>query len=152
MPHPASDVDPAQQLRQRRASVEEVYQAIEALGPEADPGAVATLVSDALEASPLVELAPAGTPVIRVNSIVRTVEHQNHLKTLGFSALSPSAHCRGWAADIEVTWFERFGAAGALREVLLDYLDRGVLNVIDEGRAWHICLSPDHAARYARKD
>ncbi len=287
MPHPASDVDPAQQLRQRRASVEEVYQAIEALGPEADPDAVATLVSDALEASPLdelahlrggrerivaqavedyrrfapseasnassaaglvrilllqnvdllwwedvddfdtaadaraaglldlrdlkragevrfsfgiasdglvrrgrdflvqrlapnreprgpglaftdirpemlgvlneistatVELAPAGTPAIRVNSIVRTVEHQNHLKTLGFSALSPSAHCRGWAADIEVTWFERFGAAGALREVLLDYLDRGVLNVIDEGRAWHICLSPDHAARYARKD
>ena len=284
MPHPASDVDPAQQLRQRRASVEEVYLAIEALGPNADPDAVATLVTDALEASPLDELAhlrggqarivaqavedyrrfapsdasnassaaglvrilllqnvdllwwedvedfdteddaraaglldlralkrsgdvhfsfgiasdglvrrgrdflvqrlapnreprgpglaftdirpemlgvlneistttrelaPAGTPAIRVNSIVRTVQHQNHLKTLGFSALSPSAHCRGWAADIEVTWFERFGAAGALREVLLDYLDRGVLNVIDEGRAWHICLSPDHAARYA---
>ena len=286
MPHPASDVDPAQQLRERRASVEAVYLAIEALAPTANPDAVATLVSDALEATPLDELAhlrggrerivaqavedyrrfapseasnatsaaglvrilllqnvdllwwedvddfateadvraarlldlrdlkrvgqvhfsfgiasdglvrrgrdflvqrvtpsreprgpglaftairpemlgvlneisrtttqraPVGTPPIRVNSIVRTVEHQNHLKSLGFSALSPSAHCRGWAADIEVTWFERFGAAGALREVLLDYLDRGILNVIDEGRAWHICLSPDHAARYAPK-
>jgi hypothetical protein len=92
---------------------------------------------------------PAKTPPIRVNSIVRTVAHQEHLKTLGFSALSPSAHCRGWAADIEVSWFERFGAADGLREVLLDYLDRGVLNVIDEGRAWHICLNPDHAERYA---
>jgi len=284
MPHPASDVDPAQQLRERRASVEEVYLAIEALGNGADPDAVAALISAALEEAPLDELAhlrggrerivaqavedyrrfapseasnassaaglvrilllqnvdllwwedvedfateaearaaglldlrrlkrsgrvhfsfgiasdgilrrgrdfvvqrltphreprgaglaytgirpemlgllneiaaavaaiaPSGTPPIRVNSIVRTVEHQNHLKALGFSALSPSAHCRGWAADIEVTWFERFDAADSLREVLLDYLDRGVLNVIDEGRAWHVCLSPEFAHRYA---
>ena len=100
-------------------------------------------------AAAVAAIAPSGTPPIRVNSIVRTVEHQNHLKALGFSALSPSAHCRGWAADIEVTWFERFDAADSLREVLLDYLDRGVLNVIDEGRAWHVCLSPEFAHRYA---
>ncbi len=94
------------------------------------------------------DAAPAGTPPIRVTSITRTVEHQQHLKALGFTALLPSAHCRGWAADIEVAWFERFGAAGALRAVLLDYLDRGVLNVIDEGRAWHICLNPSEVGRY----
>jgi hypothetical protein len=95
------------------------------------------------------EEAPTGTPPIRVNSIVRTVEHQHHLRTLGFSALSPSAHCRGWAADIEVDWFARFGADSALREVLLDYLDNGLLNVIDEGRAWHVCLNPEVAEHYA---
>jgi len=95
------------------------------------------------------EACPAGTPPIRVTSIVRTVEHQVRLKSLGFSALLPSAHCRGWAADIEVAWFERFGADGALREVLLSYLDQGVLNVIDEGRAWHVCLNPTEVERYA---
>ena len=95
------------------------------------------------------EATPPRTPPIRVNSIIRTVEHQQHLRSLGFSALSPSAHCRGWAADIEVEWFERFGADGALREILLGYLDEGVLNVIDEGRAWHVCLNPAFAGRYA---
>lgn len=93
-------------------------------------------------------VAPRGTPPIRVTSITRTVEHQEHLRSLGFSALLPSAHCRGWAADVEVTWFERFGADDALRAVLLDYLDRGVLNVIDEGRAWHVCLNPSEVERY----
>ena len=93
-------------------------------------------------------VAPGGTPAVRVTSITRTVVHQQRLKALGFSALLPSAHCRGWAADIEVAWFERFGADAALREVLLDYLDRGVLNVIDEGRAWHVCLNPDEVGRY----
>ena len=95
---------------------------------------------------------PSGTPPIRVTSVTRTVEHQQRLKELGFSALLPSAHCRGWAADIEVAWFERFGAAGALRDVLLDYLDRGVLNVIDEGRAWHVCLNPAEVERYQALD
>lgn len=95
------------------------------------------------------DLAPPGTPLLRVNSIIRTVEHQQHLRSLGFSALSPSAHCRGWAADIEVDWFRRFGADDVLRKVLLGYLDGGVLNVIDEGRAWHICLNPIFACRYA---
>jgi len=93
--------------------------------------------------------APEGTPPIWVNSISRSVEHQHRLKALGFSALHPSAHCRGWAADIEVGWFARFGADDVLRDVLMDYLERGILNVIDEGRAWHVCLSPDHVAHFA---
>jgi hypothetical protein len=93
--------------------------------------------------------APPGTPRIWVTSITRTAEHQRHLSSLGFSALTPSAHCTGWAADIDAAWFERFDAAAALRTVLEDYLDRGVVNVIDGLTAWHVCLSPDHAARYA---
>ena len=92
--------------------------------------------------------APSGTPPLRVTSVTRTVEHQLRLKSLGFSAMLPSAHCRGWAADVEVTWFDRFGAGDALRKVLHGYLDRGVLNVIDEGRAWHVCLNPAEVGRY----
>jgi hypothetical protein len=92
--------------------------------------------------------APSGAPAMWVNSIVRSVDHQRKLRRLGFSALLPSAHCRGWAADIELNWFERFGAAEALREVLLGQLDAGVLNVIDEGRAWHVCLAPEHVPRF----
>ena len=80
---------------------------------------------------------------------MRSVHHQGRLRDLGFTALLPSAHCRGWAADVEMTWFERFGANGALRDVLLDYQASGVLNVIDEGRAWHLCLAPHAVARYA---
>jgi hypothetical protein len=95
-------------------------------------------------------LAPHGTPPVWVNSLVRTVAHQRHLRELGFTALLPSAHCRGWAADVEMLWFERFGAGGVLRDVLLDYLASGVLNVIDEGRAWHLCLAPYAAEQYRR--
>ncbi len=95
------------------------------------------------------EKAPKGTPPIRVTSITRTIEHQVRLRSLGFSALSPSAHCRGWAADIEVEWFERFRADAILKDVLLGYLDQGVLNVIDEGRAWHVCLNPAYVEHYA---
>lgn len=93
--------------------------------------------------------APPGTPPLWVNSMVRSVVHQRRLRTLGFTALLPSAHCQGWAADLELAWFERFGARAALRELLLDYAEAGVLNVIDEGRAWHICLAPHAVARYS---
>jgi hypothetical protein len=93
--------------------------------------------------------APPGTPPLWVNSMVRSIEHQRRLRTLGFTAFLPSAHCQGWAADVEVAWFERFGARDALREVLLEYADAGVLNVIDEGRAWHVCLAPHAVARYS---
>jgi hypothetical protein len=93
--------------------------------------------------------APEGTPRLWVNSIVRSVVHQRRLRTLGFTALLPSAHCQGWAADVELAWFERFGAREALRSVLLEYSDSGVLNVIDEGRAWHVCLAPHAVARYS---
>ncbi len=91
---------------------------------------------------------PAGTPPLWVNSIVRSVEHQRHLSELGYSALLPSSHCLGWAADVEITWFETFGAADSLRGILTDYRDQGVLNVIGEGQAWHLCLNPEHVPAY----
>lgn len=92
--------------------------------------------------------APAGTPPLWVNSIVRSIEHQRHLSELGYSALLPSSHCLGWGADVEMTWFETFGAADSLRGILTDYRDRGVLNVIGEGQAWHLCLNPEHVLAY----
>ena len=94
---------------------------------------------------------PPRTPPLWVTSVTRTVEHQQHLRSLGFSALTPSAHCRGWAADIEVSWFSDFDAAEQLKGVLNDYFDAGSLNVIDEGRAWHVCLNPTFADGYAAR-
>ncbi|MDQ6715135.1 MAG: DUF5715 family protein, partial [Actinomycetota bacterium] len=93
--------------------------------------------------------APERTPRLWVNSIVRSIEHQKHLSSLGYSALLPSSHCLGYGADIEMAWFRSFGAADVLGDILFDYRDRDVLNVIDEGQAWHLCLSPDHVSDYA---
>ncbi len=85
---------------------------------------------------------PPGAPAMWVNSITRSVDQQRHLRRLGFTAHIPSAHCRGWAADLEMLWLERFHTRDALAEVLLDRRDRGDLNVIDEGRIWHISPNP----------
>ncbi len=87
-------------------------------------------------------LAPAGTPPLWVTSLARSVEHQHHLRALGYSAALPSAHCAGYAADVEMAWFRRFGADSVLRGLLLDLQQAGDINVIDEGQAWHVCLSP----------
>ena len=106
--------------------------------------AVLNEIADALR-----ERAPTGTPALWVNSIVRSVEHQRHLADLGYFALLPSSHCSGYGTDVEMTWYETFGAADVLQSMLLEYRDGGVLNVIDEGQAWHLCLSPDHLAGYA---
>jgi Glutamine amidotransferase domain len=48
--------------------------------------------------------------------------------------------------DIEIEWYERFGAAGALRSLLLERQGAGTINVIDEGQSWHVCVSPAGAA------
>ncbi len=93
--------------------------------------------------------APAATPPLWVNSTVRSIEHQKHLSSLGYSALLPSSHCQGYGVDVEMAWFRTFGAGDILRDILFDYRDRNVLNVIDEGQAWHLCLSPHHVPAYA---
>ena len=92
-------------------------------------------------------VAPAGTPPLWVNSMVRSVEHQQRLRELGYAALLPSSHCLGWAADVEMTWFEPVRRGRRLRGCCIDYRDRGVLNVIDEGQAWHVCLAPSTRLR-----
>ena len=86
--------------------------------------------------------APAGTPPLWVTSLARSVGHQQHLRALGYSAMLPSAHCVGYAADVEMTWYKQFRADQALQSVLLDHQRAGELNVIDEGQAWHLCIRP----------
>ena len=87
-------------------------------------------------------VAPAGTPPLWVTSLARSVAHQQHLKDLGYIAPLPSAHCTGYAADVEMKWYRRFHAHRLLRGLLLDHQRAGEVNVIDEGQAWHVCLSP----------
>ena len=88
------------------------------------------------------DVAPAGTPPLWVTSLTRSVAHQRRLRELGYAALLPSAHCVGYAADIEMAWFRRFRAHRILRGLLLDRQRAGDVNVIDEGQAWHVCLRP----------
>jgi hypothetical protein len=91
--------------------------------------------------------APAGTPLLWVTSLARSVEHQIRLHKLGYPTVLPSAHCVGYAADVEMAWYRQFGADRALAEVLLERRAAGELNVIDEGQVWHVCLHPAAAAR-----
>jgi uncharacterized protein DUF5715 len=86
--------------------------------------------------------APDGTPPLWVTSLTRSVAYQRHLRSLGYSAPLPSAHCAGYAADIEMTWYRKFQAHRLLRGLLRDHQRAGEVNVIDEGQAWHVCLSP----------
>jgi hypothetical protein len=93
-------------------------------------------------AAEFASLAPRGTPRMWVTSLARSVEHQRHLRALGYAALLPSAHCVGYAADIEMSWFRQFRADRALQDLLLERQRAGEVNVIDEGQAWHVCLRP----------
>jgi Family of unknown function (DUF5715) len=93
-------------------------------------------------AADFARLAPTGTPRLWVTSLTRSVTHQRHLRSLGYAALLPSAHCIGYAADIEMYWFRRFQADGMLKRLLLDRQQAGEINVIDEGQAWHLCVCP----------
>lgn len=87
-------------------------------------------------------LAPRGTPPLWVNSMTRSVRHQHRLRALGYAAILPSSHCTGYGVDIEMNWYRRYGAHGVLQRLLLEHRDAGRMNVIDEGQAWHICVSP----------
>lgn len=86
--------------------------------------------------------APDATPPLWATSLTRSVEHQQHLRSLGYAAMIPSAHCFGYAADVEMRWFRTFGADEELAALLLQRQDEGICNVIDEGQAWHVCISP----------
>jgi hypothetical protein len=89
------------------------------------------------------EIAPPGTPALWVTSLTRSMEHQRQLRSLGYVAPLPSAHCVGFAADVEIEWFRRYHAHRLLRGLLLDRQRTGEVNLIDEGQAWHVCLRPD---------
>ncbi|SCF43889.1 hypothetical protein GA0070216_116129 [Micromonospora matsumotoense] len=91
--------------------------------------------------------APPGTPPLWVTSLAHSAEHQYRLRRLGYPAMLPSGHCLGWAVDLELAWYARFGARDVLAEILLARQAAGELNVIDEGPAWHVCLAPAAQAR-----
>lgn len=93
----------------------------------------------------------AAAPPLWVNSMARTVDHQNHLHGLGYLTVLPSAHCVGYAMDLEMTWMRRFNAHTALQHILFERMAGGEVNVIDEGQVWHVCLSPAGAARMRRE-
>lgn len=79
---------------------------------------------------------------IWMNSAARSVAHQEHLRRLGYSAMRPSSHCSGYAVDIAVEWLRPTGGDEVLKRILIDRRQRGDINVIDEGPAWHVCPAP----------
>jgi hypothetical protein len=85
---------------------------------------------------------PARTPRLWVTSMVRSVEHQYRLRSLGYSAVLPSSHCAGYACDLEIGWFRQFDPDNLLSRLLVERQEAGQLNVIDEGQAWHLCVNP----------
>ena len=74
--------------------------------------------------------------------MVRSVEHQHRLRSLGYAAVLPSSHCVGYACDVEMQWFRRFDENNLLARLLLERQEAGQINVIDEGQAWHLCVNP----------
>jgi hypothetical protein len=93
--------------------------------------------------------AAPGAPPLWVTSLARSIEQQRRLRALGYTATLPSAHCAGYAMDIEMSWFRRFGAAGVLEGLLRERQQAGEVNAIDEGQTWHLCLSPAAVAASA---
>jgi len=94
--------------------------------------------------------APPAAPPLWVTSLVRSAEHQHRLRRLGYAAMVPSGHCLGWAVDVEMEWFGRFGVRDTLAELLLARQRAGEINVVDEGQAWHLCLAPTARRRLRR--
>jgi hypothetical protein len=94
--------------------------------------------------------APPGTPPLFVTSLARSVEHQHRLRALGYPAVLPSAHCVGYAVDIEMSWFRHFSADRVLAHLLRQRQERGDANVIDEGQVWHVCVNPAAVDRLRR--
>jgi hypothetical protein len=90
---------------------------------------------------------------LQVNSLLRTVSHQRHLASLGYWAPSVSSHTIGYAADIERNWYVQNHPQlfTALQTVLEGYYRKRVINLIDEGRVWHICLHPSQIDGYGQK-
>jgi hypothetical protein len=115
--------------------------------PWARPEAIAVLNKLARELA--AATAPVELPPLWVTSLVRSVEHQHHLRDLGYAAVLPSSHCVGYGMDVEMRWFSRFDEKQALPSILLEHQDLGELNVIDEGQAWHICINPSTRAELA---
>jgi hypothetical protein len=104
------------------------------------PAVIAVVNQIALE---FAAAMPPQTPRIWVNSMVRSVAHQQRLRSLGYAAVLPSSHCTGYACDLESSWFRPFDPDNVLGRLLLRRQEAGQINVIDEGRTWHLCVNPN---------
>lgn len=85
---------------------------------------------------------PRPGPSLRVTGLVRSARQQRRSRTVSYPATAPSSHCVGYGLDIDMAWLRQFDAYGALAMVLLERQRAGDVNVIDEGRTWHVCVSP----------
>lgn len=87
---------------------------------------------------------------VLVNSILRTVEHQNSLANIGYVAPRHSAHLAGYAVDVEQQWYQEHDQqVHCVIEGLLGKLyEKQVINLFQEGTHWHVCLNPNHIAHY----
>lgn len=93
---------------------------------------------------------PSTTPPVWVTGLAWSMEHQHRLRQAGAPAALPSAHCVGYAVDVAMAWYRRFGAYEALATLLLGRQDAGEVNIIDEGESWHLCLAPAAVPRLRR--
>jgi hypothetical protein len=93
-------------------------------------------------AAEFAQRAPHGAPPLWVTSLARSIQHQLRLRTLGYAAMLPSAHCTGYGMDLAMSWYRRFDADGALQRLLHEWQDAGVVNLIPGEHSWHVSVSP----------
>lgn len=91
--------------------------------------------------------------MIQVNSLIRTIEHQNQLLKIGYTYSTFSAHCKGYAVDIERKWYVMNDRPlfRIINSCLKMYAEKGIINLIDEGLVWHICLNPAYIEKYQKE-
>jgi hypothetical protein len=87
---------------------------------------------------------------VLVNSVLRTEAYQDSLACIGYVAPRYSAHLAGYAVDVEKRWYEHHDAQAhrAIEATLAELFAGQVVNLIEEGTHWHVCLAPDQIDRY----
>jgi hypothetical protein len=87
---------------------------------------------------------------VLVNSVLRTVEYQNSLANIGYVAPRHSAHLAGYAVDVEQQWYKEHDLQvhRVIEGLLGELYEKQVINLIQEGTHWHVCLNPDHIPHY----
>ena len=89
-------------------------------------------------------LAPVGTPPLWVTSLARSVEHQDRLRALGYYTGQRSAHCVGYAADVAMSWYRRFGSfciAFMITDSACSVISRCGANSRGDGGGWWMCIA-----------
>jgi hypothetical protein len=96
------------------------------------------------------ETGPQRPFKLMVNSVLRTVAYQDALARIGYVAPRHSAHLAGYAVDVEKLWYEKHDERvhQAIVRLTGDLFEKEVINLIEEGTHWHICLNPDHIPFY----